>query len=154
MKYNIMHQLIISILCLQSFVSFAQPGPDDTPCEARALSHFVQFTDSIEFRVNCFTKIDFENKMCNVNVAEGYLNTLPLESTKLLCVVYLENKILTDEIEIIKLFDDSEYRNKFIDRIQLIFVFDKRNGGIKVFKSKEGILEILTTDIRNRIPNL
>ena len=149
-----MRSLIIFFLYLQSFVSFAQPGPEDAPCDAKQLCDFTQISDSIEFRVNCFTKIDFTNDMCKWSIAEGYYNTVPLESSKLLCVVYIENKILTEGIELIRLFDESEYRNKFIDRVQLIFVFDKRNGGIKTFKTKEEILEILTTDIRNRIPNL
>ena len=149
-----MRSLIIFFLYLQSFVSFAQPGPEDAPCDVKQLGDFTQISDSIEFRVNCFTKIDFTNDMCKWSIAEGYYNTVPLESSKLLCVVYIENKILTEGIELIRLFDESEYRNKFIDRVQLIFVFDKRNGGIKTFKTKEEILEILTTDIRNRIPNL
>ena len=154
MRYNIMSRLIISVLFLPFFVSYAQPGPDDTPCDANMLIEFTQFSDSIEFRINCFTKIDFTNEMCEWSIAEGNYNTVPLESSKLLCVVYIENKLFTEEIEIIRLFDESEYRNKFIDRVQLIFVFDKRNGGIRTFKSKKEILEILRTDIRNRIPNL
>ena len=151
---NTMRLLIILILYLQSFVSFAQLGSEDTPCNAKQLGEFTQISDSIEFRINCFTKIDFTNEMCEWSIAEGNYNTVPLESSKLLCVVYIENKLFTEEIEIIRLFDESEYRNKFIDRVQLIFVFDKRNGGIRTFKSKKEILEILMTDIRNRIPNL
>jgi hypothetical protein len=93
MKSNIMHRLIISVLFLPCFVSFAQPVPEDTPCGAKMLSEFTQFSDSIEFRINCFTEIDFTIEMCDWNIAEGYFNTVPLESSKLLCVVYIENKM-------------------------------------------------------------
>jgi len=154
MKNNTKRLLIIFILYIQSFVSFAQLGSEDMPCNAKHLGEFTQISDSIEFRVTSFTKIDFTNEMCECSIAARNYNTVPLKSSKLLCVIYIENKLFTEEIEIIRLFDDSEYRNKFIDLIQLIFVFDKRNGGIRSFESRKEILEILTTDIRNRIPNL
>lgn len=153
MKYN-MVRLIISFLFLQSFVSSAQPGPDDTPCDASALSHFTQFSDSIEFRVNCYTEIDFTNEMCGWSIAEGYFNTVPLESSKLLCVVYFKNDISTEEIELIKLFDEPTYRDKFIDRIQLMFVYDPRNAWYETFNGKEEILRILAVDIRAGITDL
>ncbi|MCJ8291160.1 MAG: hypothetical protein HRT58_15690 [Crocinitomicaceae bacterium] len=153
MKYN-MVRFIISFLFLQSFVSSAQPGPDDIPCDARSLSHFTQFSDSIEFRVNCYTEIDFTNEMCGWSIAEDYFNTVPLESSKLLCVVYFKNEISTEEIELIRLFDEAKYRDKFIDRIQLMFVYDPRNAWYGTFKGKEEILKILTVDIRAGITDL
>ena len=149
-----MSRLIISVLFLPFFVSYAQPGPDDTPCDANMLIEFTQFSDSIEFRINCFTKIDFTNEMCGWSIAEGYFNTVPLEASKLLCVVYLENKIRPEEIEFIRLFDEPKYRDEFLSRLQLIFVYDPRSAWYGTFQSKEEILQILTTDIRNGIRDL
>ena len=134
MKNNTKRLLIIFILYLQSFVSFAQLGSEDMPCNAKHLGEFTQISDSIEFRVTSFTKIDFTNEMCECSIAARNYNTVPLKSSKLLCVIYIENKLFTEEVEIIRLFDDSEYRNKFIDLIQLIFVFDRETAVLEALR--------------------
>lgn len=140
---------IISILLIfQGFISFAQPGPDDEPCDAQWINDFTQIADSIEFRINCWTQIDFENDMCAWVLAEDYYNTVPRETSKLLCVVYFKNHIKTEEIELIKLFDSPKYRKKYLNRIQLIFVYDPLTGYNEAFQGKEVIEKLLEYDIR------
>ncbi|XOV67820.1 MAG: hypothetical protein ACFHU9_01350 [Fluviicola sp.] len=137
------------ILVFQSFYGLSQPGPDDIPCEAKWLYDYTQITDSIEFRLNCWTQIDFENDMCSWVLAEDYYNTVPRETSKLLCVVYFKDQIKTEEIELIKLFDNSRYRQEFLDRIQLIFVYDTTSGFNQAFHGKVEIENLFSSDIRN-----
>lgn len=86
------------LLVFQSLFSFAQVGPDDVPCEARRLNDFTQISDSIEFRLNCWTQIDFEDEMCTWSLAEDYFNTVPSEKYK---TERLSRKIETEKIAII-----------------------------------------------------
>ncbi len=116
------------LLVFQSLLCFAQVGPDDVPCEAKRLNDFTQISDSIEIRLNCWTQIDFEDEMCNWSLAEDYFNTVPSETSKLLCIIYLKDQIKSEEIELIKLFDNPKCRKKYLNRIQLIFIYDPLSG--------------------------
>jgi hypothetical protein len=129
-------------------MSFAQPGSEDKPCEAKWLNDFVQLTDSIQFNVECWTPINFKNDVCSWVLAEDYMNTVPQETTSVLCVIYFKNQLQADEIEFIKLFDEPNYRKKYLKRIQLIFVYDTKTGFNEAFQGQKEIEKLFNHDIR------
>ncbi len=142
-------KIITSILLVfQSLFSFSQIGPNDIPCTAKSLNDFTQISDSIEFRLNCWTQIDFKDEMCKCSLAEDYIYTVPRETSKLLCVIYFKDQIKSDEIELINLFDNPKYRKKYLNRIQFIFVYDPLSGFNEAFQGKEVIENLLSYDIR------
>lgn len=141
------------IFVFLGLMSFAQQDSEDKPCQAKRLNDFTQFADSMEFRLNCWTKIDFENDMCEWVLAEDYYNTVPRETSKLLCVIYFKNQLKTEEIEIIELFDNPKYREKYKSRIQLIYIYDPHSGYNEAFQGKKEIGKILSYEIRKGFEN-
>lgn len=141
------------IFVLLGLMSLAQPDSEDKPCQAKRLNDFTQFADSMEFRLNCWTKIDFENDMCEWVLAEDFYNTVPRETSKLLCVIYFKGQIKSEQIELIKLFDNPKYRKKYLNRIQLIFIYDPLSGFNEAYQGKEAIENILEYDIRKGFKN-
>jgi len=126
----------------------AQPGPDDVPCPITHFNDFDQFVDTIDFRIECYSKIDFENEMCSWSFAEGNYNTVPIMNAKLLCVFYMENTIKSTEFEAIQMFDDKQYRKKYFNRIQMVFIYDPLTGFNGPYQTKKEIETLLNTNPR------
>ena len=139
---------LLILIVLINNCAYAQPGPDDVPCEARQLDEFSQFSDSIEFRINCFTKIDFDNEMCSWSLAEGNYNTVPLPSSKLMVIIYVEGRIEPESINCIELFDNPQYREQHLDQIQSIFIYEPKSGFNQAYQSRKSIETALNYDIR------
>lgn len=143
-----MNQFIIFFLLLLHLSVHAQPGPDDVPCPVTHFNDFDQFVDSIDFRIKCYSKIDFENEMCSWFVAEDYYNTVPIMNAKLLCVFYMENVIEPTEFEAIQMFDDVQFRKKYFNRIQMVFIYDPLTGFNRSYQTKKEIKKLLKTNPR------
>lgn len=140
--------IFLLFLASTSVISFAQPGPDWVPCDVKQLGSFRQLTDSIDFRAKCATKINFEIEACSWSIAEGYFNTVPVQNAKLLCIVYFEGIIESEELLLMDLFDDPKTRKKYLDKIQLIFIYEPTSGFNQPYQEKEKIAQILQHDLR------
>lgn len=143
-----MKSIITILFVFLSLMSLAQPGPEDKPCEAKRLNDFVQFSDSIEFHIECWTPINFKNDMCSWVLAEDYMNTVPQKTTSVLCVIYFKNQLQANEIEFIKLFDEPSYRKKYLKRIQLIYIYDTKTGYNEAFQERKEIEKLFMHNIR------
>ena len=143
--------LIVFIFCIENLNS--QNGPNSPRCDLKYYGDFSLLQDSIDYRVNCYSKIDFNNTTCASIISEGYHNIVPHHESNLMYVFYFENEIKYDEIDLIKLFDDSNYREKYISRIQMMFVYDVNNSFTQTFKAKEEINQLLNCKIRKGLLN-
>lgn len=142
-----LHFIFFYINC---FSVFSQIGPNSPKCEATFYNDFYQFNlkDSIEFHIECWSKIDLSNETCNFIIGENCYNIVPQESSKILCVIYFENTLAINELDLMSLFDDPIIRSKYINRIQTVFIYDQTTGFNDFFDEKETILQLLSLDIR------
>jgi len=104
--------------------------------------------DSIDFRAECRTRIDFNNESCSWGIAEGNFNTVPIHGAKLLCIIYFEGTIDSEGIDLINLFDDAKIRLKYLDQIQFIFIYEPESGFTGSYQKKEEIASILKYNLR------
>lgn len=139
---------IFSLLSLLPIFGFSQTETGLEPCTAKSLSHFTQTTDNIEFHVNCWTKFSYENDDCVFVVSEDFSKVVPKKESKVLCVIYLENTIQPKNFNAIRLFDDATFRKTYLKRIQLIYVYDIKNGFNEAFYEQADILKILQQNPR------
>jgi len=147
-----MNKLISTLLfSFVSLLGFSQNdfGPD--PCEFEHYGSTYRIEDSIEFYVNYNSTIDLQNENCPYMLAEDYYNIAPSMQTNTLCVIYIDGAPATEEIEFIALFDRSDEMAQVIDRIQLVFVTDKRTGLWREYQTKEDIARLFTLDVRTGI---
>jgi len=143
--------LLLFALLLFSLNALCQDDYDTLPCDYTHYTTVEKIEKDIQFIIEYNSYIDFNNENCSYSVAENYYNLGPDMLTKTLCVIYINNEQVDNEMNYLDLFYNHEVLKKYRKNIQLVFITDRRTELWKSYETKEEIENIFKLDIRKGI---